>query len=346
MASSPTSGKTSTFFAILMLLVALGYCAVAFFPYRLTWPEYATNGAKWLDDGSLSFKSPGLALETGNEFPTRDLEQGESVEVLLDVNSGSQNQTGPARIASFSWNPHLRNLTIGQEGRDLVVRVRRLHADLNGQPNLKIPDVFASPGWHKIETHVRPDSVEVIIDGKSRLIKPNSAQAMASWDCSYPWVFGNERTGDRPWKGTIRTAEVCVDGKCLDVLEPDRLWLPDRYWITGWSSLVNPTELVSCTPIDMSINLFGFMPFGVLLVWLRRPTMGIQAAVIWATIFSLSLEVGQILVQSRYTSLIDVLCNVVGALIGYAAARRMVGMTGDDRSKVTGPMAIQSRAAH
>lgn len=346
MASPPESIKTSMSCATLLVLLALGYCVVAFYPYQLTWPEYARNGARWLPDGSLRFETPGVALEKGEPFPTRDLKPGESVQVVVEASSFAAKQTGPARIASFSWNSELRNLTIGQERSDLVVRVRRLHSDLNGQPSLVVPGVFAAPGWHKIETNVLPDSVEVKVDGSTRVVTSNSPQSIASWDCTYPWVFGNERTGDRPWQGEIRRAEICVDGEAVDVLRADRLSVPDRYWIRAWSTLVNPRELVSSTPTDMLVNLLGLIPFGVLLAWLRSPVMSATTAVIFAAMFSLSLEMGQILFQSRYTSLIDVLCNVGGAFMGYTAARKIADLKSDGRPRMERPVASRSNAAH
>lgn len=343
-AGSSNSTKTNIVAAVLILLVALSYGAVAFYPYQLTWPEYARNGAKRHEDGSLSFPTPGLAVQRSDGRSARELKPAESFRVLLDVRSFAPNQTGPARIASFSWNAVLRNLTIGQEGSDLVVRVRRLHADRNGQPDLVVAGVFATPGWHKIETHVDSESVEVKVDGGTSLVKPNSPESMASWDSSYPWVFGNERTGGRPWRGKIRTAQVCVDGKYVDVLRSDKLVVPDRYWARAWSALVHPGELIASTPMDMAVNLFGFVPLGALLAWLRRPVVGVRSVVITAAAFSVSLEVGQILFAKRYTSLVDVVCNVIGAVIGYLAARRMAGMRSERRSGSNGPTMIRSGA--
>jgi VanZ family protein len=54
------------------------------------------------------------------------------------------NQDGPARIVSNSFSPLLRNFTLGQQGADLVFRLRTPHTGDNGYPfETIVPGVFA-----------------------------------------------------------------------------------------------------------------------------------------------------------------------------------------------------------
>jgi hypothetical protein len=54
------------------------------------------------------------------------------------------NQVGPARIVSNSVDFNQRNLTIGQQGRALIVRIRTPHTGANGsKPEIVIPNVFS-----------------------------------------------------------------------------------------------------------------------------------------------------------------------------------------------------------
>ncbi len=63
--------------------------------------------------------------------------------LLLSLAAADLQQTGPARIVSVSATPYYRNLTLGQEGRDLVVRVRTPLTGFNGTlPEMIIPDIF------------------------------------------------------------------------------------------------------------------------------------------------------------------------------------------------------------
>jgi hypothetical protein len=71
-------------------------------------------------------------------------------------------QTGPARIVSNSPNISVRNFTFGQQGSNLVFRLRTAATGLNGaRPEIVVPDVFASG---------QPRDVLVSYDGASVLV--------------------------------------------------------------------------------------------------------------------------------------------------------------------------------
>ncbi len=61
----------------------------------------------------------------------------------LTVATADLDQTGPARIVTISKDPLLRNLTLGQAGRDLVLRYRSFQTGENGtSPQFNFPTVF------------------------------------------------------------------------------------------------------------------------------------------------------------------------------------------------------------
>jgi hypothetical protein len=74
--------------------------------------------------------------------------------------------------------------------------------------------------------------------------------------------------------------------------------------------------------MDITINIAGFAPFGFILsAWLRK-THGLSATLVfWITIFlgvclSLSIELTQIYLPTRDSSLLDVLSNTLGSAAG------------------------------
>jgi glycopeptide antibiotics resistance protein len=72
----------------------------------------------------------------GADLPTRRklveaAETSQRLEIHATLLSTSDQQTGPARIITFSDGPYERNVTLAQEGRDLLIRLR---TPLNG-PN-------------------------------------------------------------------------------------------------------------------------------------------------------------------------------------------------------------------
>lgn len=80
---------------------------------------------------------------------------------------------------------------------------------------------------------------------------------------------------------------------------------------------------------DIAINLFGFLPFGALLLWWRldqRPG-SLLAAAAWAvllgTLCSLVIELVQVVLPTRDSSVRDVLCNALGTALGLWPAWRL-----------------------
>jgi hypothetical protein len=71
--------------------------------------------------------------------------------VMLSESTADLQQSGPARIVSVSATPHFRNLTLGQEAQDLVVRIRTPGTGLNGTlPEYIFPDFFMDQAPHNL----------------------------------------------------------------------------------------------------------------------------------------------------------------------------------------------------
>ncbi len=78
-------------------------------------------------------------------------------------------QTGPARIISISANPSERNFMLGQEGDDLVIRLRTPATGLNGSdPKFLLPNLFADTRPHHIIVTYDGQLVQIYVDGGKR----------------------------------------------------------------------------------------------------------------------------------------------------------------------------------
>ena len=106
----------------------------------------------WRYAGSIVGRSQAWPLEAERWLESRspvtrlsaDLEATSQMTVALEVTTADLRQYGPARIVTISEDPHLRNLTIGQDGPDLVLRVRsHLTGDNGTSPEYRFPDLFA-----------------------------------------------------------------------------------------------------------------------------------------------------------------------------------------------------------
>ncbi|MEP7308731.1 MAG: VanZ family protein [Acidobacteriota bacterium] len=81
-------------------------------------------------------------------------------------------QDGPARIVSNSVSPFLRNFTMGQQGSDLVFRLRTPDTGLNGYPlEIYVPGVFK-------DRHVR--DILATYDGATLLVATAHGDAVSS----------------------------------------------------------------------------------------------------------------------------------------------------------------------
>ena len=67
-------------------------------------------------------------------------------------------------------------------------------------------------------------------------------------------------------------------------------------------------------PLDIVLNVLGFVPLGFVIAWRKR--RGIWIAIVCGVALSLSIELSQPWIPGRDSSLIDWLCNGAGALLG------------------------------
>jgi VanZ family protein len=90
--------------------------------------------------------------------------------------------------------------------------------------------------------------------------------------------------------------------------------------------LPDPKELITRPNIiDIFINIFGFIPFGILVTTLLKTKLGDRSTfrmifllILAGGVFSLCIEILQAFLPNRFSSLLDVITNVLGTLIGGA----------------------------
>ena len=128
------------------LLVTMMYAA-ALWPFEFI-PVCVDSSIQWLPDasavqiarcGTLSTLTPPASL--GRHF-----QASSGISVEIDLKTATADQSGPARIVTYSFNTRYRNFTLGQQNDALVFRLRTTTTDLNGtDPVLEVPSVF-KPG--------------------------------------------------------------------------------------------------------------------------------------------------------------------------------------------------------
>lgn len=310
---------------LLCLAVAL---SVAFllgglWPFAWRAPRLVDNAAKFTDDGTLRLSQAGMVhTSTSPEWVARAI-QSHQLRLELRLRSFADNQANTARIFTLSRDPSSRNLTVGQDGSDLVLRLRRGRL-YNGLPDYRVASVFESDDWHDVEILVTSNEVTVRLDGVSVLTERLAADPLAHWNRRFRITMGNEYSGNRPWLGEIARAVVQVGGDRFDHLHAADRVIPttfiagrQRDFLCPLSDSAHRRDVV----LDLSINFLIFVPIGFLyaasLPW--RPTW---VAILICVALSLSVEVGQLFLEHRMTSGVDLIVNTIGGAVGAVAGRR------------------------
>jgi hypothetical protein len=105
--------------------------------------------------------SPGPVEEV-----SRALDDSSAFTLILDAATNDLGQGGPARLVSISDGTTTRNLTVGQEGADLVLRIRtRLFGPDGSAPELVVSDVFTDTSPRRLVVRFDGSALSATVDG-------------------------------------------------------------------------------------------------------------------------------------------------------------------------------------
>ena len=322
------------------------------------------NDVEWVTDGTgLEFGEHGLAYT--DTFTTQDpddqTERGFTIEIAL--RPSEEADRGFRFIAVVHGGDDSSQLLIAQWRQTIIVmngddydyrrRSPRLTADISKG---------VAPRFLAVKSDARGSAV--YLDGESVASRPDLALRLPTDSGPGRLVLGNSVYGNRPWSGRIagfalhRTA---LDrGTLDDHLESWRLgngFAGDSraaaaiaYPLSEGTGRIAvdrsprgvdlhfPREQTFIEPKlfdssidagsnrrDIGLNLFGFIPFGFLMVALlangtqpnRLSTLATALAIGFA--LSASIELVQAWIPSRTSSLLDLLLNVAGTGVGGGA---------------------------
>lgn len=308
-------------YALLPIIVA-AYWIGGFYPFELDPPSSHENGLRRGPEGSFDFVSPGIAHTVSAPEWIPSTIQQQSLTVSLTACSYYNPQVGPARIITISKDPWLRNLTIGQDGADLIVRLRRHGSDLNGLPPYIVPDVFKDSTCRAIQVAIEPLRMTINVDGTEMLATPLDAGSLDTWDRNFRFAIGNELTNDRPWLGSVQALIAGPASTSKNYLEASSLMFPERlrHLPRRLRSLIDSGGWIT-TRSDATLNVMGFLPLPFLLVAAAISARRKYAILTIAILVSLSIELGQIFFANRYPSLGDLAFNTLGAALGILLLR-------------------------
>jgi hypothetical protein len=306
-----------------LALVLGAYALASLEPFDWQLPKQVPNHAERTRD-SWRFAAPGIVLAAPPHDWLEPARAAETFALALVVRPALAAQSGPARIVTMSWDTHMRNLTLGQEKGDLVLRLRTPNSDLNGlregEPLARVRDVLASRRWVAIDLRMRPGQLTIAIDGRPAVVGALPPRVLESWDPAFSLALGNETTCDRPWLGEIRTAVVEVPGRRRDYAQAENARKPATCWVTGHRPALAPLRVFLVE--DAIRNTLMYIPLGVFFgLMLRARARGAFGRGVLAIVgVSATFELTQLFVASRFPSIDDVLFNTLGGSLGLACA--------------------------
>jgi VanZ family protein len=131
-------------------------------------PDLVWNGKPYdVQQGKGVFLGPDRWLKSATPAVhlTQKIMESSQFTLIAKVAAAHTEQFGPARIISFSADPVQRNFTLGQEGDDLIFRLRTPSTGSNGTPDMIVRDVFATTHQKNLVISYSGTALRVFVDG-------------------------------------------------------------------------------------------------------------------------------------------------------------------------------------
>ncbi len=305
-------------FAVAVVLI---YPLVALYPFDWSAPRRVANTATAVPDGGLRFAAPGPGIARTPAAPDWVVEaiRTHRLEVEVQARPTLLEQSGVSRLFTLEPDPsdeHNHNITIGQDGGQLVVVMRMPGSPTRDELLFRVLGVFAADVWVDIRVAIEPGLLQVDVDGQRRLDASLPQTPLENWDPSYRLTLGNAPTYDGSWFGDITRAVVRTGDIDIDYARSGALHMPEFVWVIHQEP--NLTLFGNIFFTDVAINLLGFIPIGLLLgVWARaRRWHGALIAICSVALVSGTLELLQFGIPDRYPSVNDLVFNTAGGGLG------------------------------
>ena len=324
---------------LLVSLVLLTYLALALAPFRWVPPRRSANAAV-IGTAGLTFSAPGLARTRAAPAWLEQAAEHGRLHLELRLRTYDPERRRLGRIFTVSRDYHFRNLTLDQDGPDLVLRLRRPGSTPNGKPLYRLAGVLGDTGWHEVEGVITPGRLRVALDGRVALTTTLPERPLVDWDRRYLVALGNELNGNLPWQGEVARAVVEVGGERVDYASPGILELPEQFWAFGnrptwlFEDYVYPHSIE-----DWITNFASFIPLGFLLAALGGRRGSWRRALVVCAVASLVVELAQGFF-SRHPATMDWVLNTLGGGAGAVMAQWLVNRAPENTT------AADERTAH
>jgi len=163
------------------------------------------NGVRQIHGAGIEFATPGVVRSTAPaQKLVTALKRGAGFSLEVWMAAGRNEPPRHARIVSCSRDIFVRNFTLAQQDRDLIMRLRTTRTDANAlKPFVQVRNAFATQNIQHVVVTYDFSRQRVYIDGRRRFDAATPGGDFRNWDGGHYLVFGNELTGQRPWLGKL-----------------------------------------------------------------------------------------------------------------------------------------------
>lgn len=298
--------------------------------------------------GGLSFSDPAMAFTEG---PAVGLEKLREFTLVLDLSTDIPGQA--AWIFGYGVDFGKLNLLVGLYMNSLIVELHR------GGQRMRASIENGLPRGDRavlVVTGTRT-ALAVYVNGTLRREVTREAADDTDWNTEYPLVFGARSDGKYPWTGTLYS--ISLFDSVLDAgwigsperIEPDRAFLHYQFSEIEGGSVRN-SGTGSTGPIliserfeplhrsvlmeapfpiwsDITINIIAFLPIGMMIALIMagqvKPWQVVVIAGVAAVGLSLTIELMQLYLPRRWSTVTDVWTNTLGGLAGAVLGSTRVG---------------------
>ena len=169
------------------------------------------EGTEWVAEGGLrNLDGKAQASLADSQKLFNLLSGGNQFSVEAWVIPENTDQTGPARIVSYSIDTGRRNFTLGQRASQYAARVQTLETGPNGSnPELRSDnDTVNTELNHIVMTYDNMQGGRKIYINGQLAAEETIAADMLNWQDDNLFILGNEATNNRLWRGVFKMVAI------------------------------------------------------------------------------------------------------------------------------------------
>jgi len=343
MREAAIKARKAKFPLLVCLTISMGLLLAGLWPFDF----YPKNNVQWIvEDNGLRFDRYGIAFIKRLVFSsTEGVDLSKPFTILMKVRPRDDPADSLPRILSVYEDDGREILFIGQWKTELILRI--YEDDRSNPARHRETGVNKLHRDEKRTVAICSDEkrMSIYVDGTIAIDKPGfNAPLHLEFPGPARIALGNSPSGKNPWRGELYALSIYpkalspeeIRSPIANELIGNDIVIPAVFRAPKKQVLLPPWEIEKINRSfwwDEIVNILGFIPFGMAICqWLRKDDgrqrrSTVIIAVMLGAVISLLIELLQVYLPSRDSSLTDVTNNIIGTYIGtflYPKAHRIL----------------------